>query len=354
MQMPGPRRPQRPARWLADACDDVFDRQALHFGTTAVAADAGGAGVDHIADTRNGERCLGDVRGDDDAAPGSTLRSGSLEDPVLFGRRQSGVEREHLGVAKFEIGQRVGGIADLAFAATENEDVAGRLVVEFEHGVADSLGLAQHPAPSLSSRAVPDLDGEGSARDLDDRGVVEVFGESLSVDRGRRDDDLEVGTFGKQLFEVAEQEVDVEAALVGFVDDDHRVGREQSVVLHLGQQHPVGHQLDGGALRHVVGEPHLVADELPTSVPSSWETRSAIDRAAIRLGWVWPIQPCSASPSSRHIFGSWVLFPEPVSPATITTWLSRIASRSSVFRSEIGSSGGYVTDVGEVRLTPTC
>ena len=41
-------------------------------------------------------------------------------------------------------------------------------------------------------------------------------------------------------------------------------------------------------------------------------------RAAMRRGWVWPISPATPRPASRHSFGSWVLLPEPVSPATIS------------------------------------
>ena len=36
--------------------------------------------------------------------------------------------------------------------------------------------------------------------------------------------------------------------------------------------------------------------------------------------------PRTPRPSSRQILGSWVVLPEPVSPATITTWWSRIAA----------------------------
>ena len=79
----------------------------------------------------------------------------------------------------------------------------------------------------------------------------------------------------------------------------------------------------------------------PTVVPSSAATRSAIVLAAIRRGWVWPIIfPSTPRPSSRQSFGSWVLFPEPVSPATITTWLLSIAASRSSRRPVIGSSGG--------------
>ncbi len=72
-------------------------------------------------------------------------------------------------------------------------------------------------------------------------------------------------------------------------------------------------------------------------MPSSEEIRSATDRAAIRRGWVWPI---FSRPSSRQIFGSWVVLPEPVSPATTTTWWSRMAAAISSRRSLTGSSGG--------------
>jgi hypothetical protein len=47
--------------------------------------------------------------------------------------------------------------------------------------------------------------------------------------------------------------------------------------------------------------------------------RLAVDEAAIRRGWVWPIRPFWPRPSSRQIFGSWVVLPEPVSPLTMMT-----------------------------------
>ena len=79
-------------------------------------------------------------------------------------------------------------------------------------------------------------------------------------------------------------------------------------------------------------------------MPSSSAIRSATDRAAIRRGWVCPIipppLPGRPRPSSRQIFGSWVVFPDPVSPATITTWWSRIAAAMSSRRWLTGSSGG--------------
>ena len=78
----------------------------------------------------------------------------------------------------------------------------------------------------------------------------------------------------------------------------------------------------------------------PSSVPSSSAIRSATVRAASRRGWVWPIIPATPRPRSRQILGICVVFPEPVSPATITTWWSRIAAAMSSRRAVTGRAAG--------------
>ena len=55
---------------------------------------------------------------------------------------------------------------------------------------------------------------------------------------------LEVAAAGEQLREVAEDQVDVEAALVRLVDDQRVVPAQQPVVRDLRQQDAVGHDLD--------------------------------------------------------------------------------------------------------------
>ncbi len=66
--------------------------------------------------------------------------------------------------------------------------------------------------------------------------------------------------------------------------------------------------------------------------------RSEMVRAASRRGCVCPML---SRPSSRQIFGSCVVLPDPVAPATMTTWLSRMASAISSRIRLTGSSGGY-------------
>ena len=118
------------------------------------------------------------------------------------------------------------------------------------------------PSVGQRQRPVAHLDREGAAAHLDDRRVAEVLGELPGVDRRRGDDQLEVGPLGQQLVQEAEQEVDVQRALVGLVDDDGVVAAQQPVVLDLGQQQAVGDQPHQRALAGAVVEAHGVADRL--------------------------------------------------------------------------------------------
>ena len=174
------------------------------------------------------------------------------------------------------------------------------------------------------------------------RASAKCSGEPLGVDRRRGDDDLEVRAAREQLREVAEDEVDVEAALVGLVDDQRVVAAEHPVAGQLGEQDAVGHQLDQRVLADLVGEADLPADNgrRPARCPAP--RRCGRRPCARRAGAAGCGRSCRATPrpSSRQIFGIWVVFPEPVSPATITTWWSRIAAAMSSRRALTGSAAG--------------
>jgi hypothetical protein len=90
----------------------------------------------------------------------------------------------------------------------------------------------------------------------------EVAREAFRVDGRRRDHHLQVvlSRSVDQPLEVAEQEIDVEAALMRLVDDDGVVARKQRVGLRFGEQDAVGHQLDAGRLGNLLVEADLVAD----------------------------------------------------------------------------------------------
>ena len=69
---------------------------------------------------------------------------------MLLGGREPRVERDDLGAG--QVGQLVGGVADLALAGQEHQDVAGTLGGQLVDRVADRLGLvALDGSPSSSS-----------------------------------------------------------------------------------------------------------------------------------------------------------------------------------------------------------
>ena len=186
-----------------------------------------------------------------------------VEHPVLLGGGQPGVQRQHLQ-AGLPV-QRVGGVPDLPFAAEEDEDVAGPVGAQLGDRVQDALDLVLRflvRVVGVGQRPVPHLDRVGAPGHLDDRcpELLEVLGETFRVDRGRGNDDLEIRAAWEQALEVAEDEVDVEAALVRLVDDERVVAEQLPVAGHLGEQDAVRHHLDQRAVAGGVGEPDLVAD----------------------------------------------------------------------------------------------
>ena len=237
---------------------DRLDGKPLHLGAAVVPGDAGRARIDHADDPRHRERRLGHVGRQHDPAAGVRR-----EHAVLLGGRQAGVQREELHAGEVEARQRVGGVADVALAGQEHEQVAGPLAHQLPDGVDDGLGLVAVVALVLADRPVADLHRVRASGHLHHRRVAEVRREARGVDGGRGDDHLQIGPLRQQLAEVAEEEVDVEAALVGLVDDQHLVGAEVAVALDLGEQDAVGHHLDEGVLADAVVEADGEADRIP-------------------------------------------------------------------------------------------
>ena len=230
-----------------------FDRQPLHLQPVAVPGDARGTRIDHVPDPGYRQRGLRHVGRQHDAPAG--VRG---EDPVLLHCGQSGEQRQDLGTRSHPAGERVGGVPDLPLAGQEHQDVARPFSAQLVDRRADRLDLVG----LLVRRPVPQLHRVCPTGHLDDRRVVEVMGEPLDVDGRGGDHDLEIRPAGQQPPEVPEDEVDVQAALVRLVDDQRVVPAQQPVLCDLGEQDPVGHQLDPGLPADPGGEPDLVPDDL--------------------------------------------------------------------------------------------
>jgi hypothetical protein len=169
----------------------------------------------------------------------------------------------------------VSAVSRISRSPDRNQHVAPPLPGQLRHRLRDGLLHGLVPLAgvlALHGRAVADLHRVGAPRDLDHRGRVsgpirEVPGEAPRVDGSGGDDDLEIRPTRQELSEITQQEVDVEAPLVGLVHDQGVVFQEQPVPLDLGQQDAVGHQLDAGLRAHPVVEADLVAHERPGLAP---------------------------------------------------------------------------------------
>ncbi len=195
----------------------------------------------------------------------------TVKNAVLLGRAQAGKQWQHLGVAKHRLmaqmfAQVIRRLTNLALARQKNQDVTGvvRVAPQLVHTVGN--GVVQVVVTRLLKRSVTLLHREHAARHHDDRCWsfcrFKVIGKTLRINRGGRHHDLQVGPARQDLAQVAQQEVDVQAAFVRLVDDEGVVGQQQRIGLRLGQQDAVGHQLDRGVLGQTVLKAHLEADHL--------------------------------------------------------------------------------------------
>ena len=154
--------PAAPGTLVRRGLADRLDQQLLDLVAVAVALDARGAGVDDELDARHGQRGLGHVGGQHDAARGVRL-----EHTVLFLLAQAGEQRHHFDPRRVVLAQVVGGFADLALAGQEHEHVAAAFTPEFVHRVGDRV--VQIVFAALFERPPALFDREQTPRDHDHR-----------------------------------------------------------------------------------------------------------------------------------------------------------------------------------------
>ncbi len=77
----------------------------------------------------------------------------------------------------------------------------------------------------------------------------------------RSNNQFQIRPSWQNLLEVAQQKIDIQRALMRFVDNDCVVILQQRIMVYLGQQDAVGHQFDTGVGRYFVIETYFVADQ---------------------------------------------------------------------------------------------
>src|SRR5712691_5552890 len=240
---------------------NVLHAQLLDLAPVAVALDARKTGIHHVANPRHGERGLGDVGREHDAPAGVRL-----ENALLLLGREPREQGQDLRMRRVVFSQRLRSLPDLALAREEHEDVALTLARQLFRRVADRLVEIVVVVFRLDW-VVADFYRIEPPGNLDNGGrfsvELEVLREPLGIDGCRGDDELEIRPPREQLLHIAEQEVDVEAALVRIVEDECVVLPQFAVALRFREQDAVGHDLDVATRADSVGEADLVADGAP-------------------------------------------------------------------------------------------
>jgi hypothetical protein len=217
------------------------------------ACDAGEPRVDDRGDPFDGERRLGDVGREHDAA----ARRGA-ERALLRVQRQVAVERHDVAAVRSgERRDRLGGAPDLGRARQEDEHVP-RLVEEPGERGCDAGGEGPRSGRRL---VVLDLDREGAALGGEDGRVAEGARERVGLERRRHDDQAEVRTH--RVLEVAhggERDVALEVALVELVEDDDPHVLEERVDDQLAAENALGHEPEPRRRPAALLETHAVAD----------------------------------------------------------------------------------------------
>ena len=145
------------------------------------------------------------------------------------------------------------------------------------------------------------------------------MGHGLGLERGGHDDDFEIGA-ARLLQSLGQGQGDVaqEIALVKFIEDDHGDAVKAGVVLEPAQENALGDKTDAGAEAGAVVEADLVADlgaERAVALPghaggdgAGGDAAGLEDDDAVAAGSARRGRPGS----SRSIWGTWVVLPEPV------------------------------------------
>jgi hypothetical protein len=246
------------------------------------------------------------------------------------------------GLVRQVLAQVVGRFADLALAGQEDQDVARR-APRHSSSTASAMASFRSRSRGFSSNGRQRCStGTGAARHHDHRAparrrpkcfakrsasmVAEV---TMTSGRAARQD----------LAQVAQQEVDVQAALVRLVDDDRVVGRSSGSVCVSASRMPSVISLteapgSAGREAHLVAH-HLAQRRVQLLGDALGHAETGGDAARLGVADQAPCPGCPAAPrppapSASAILGSCVVLPEPVSPQTMTTWCFAHGARDLV------------------------
>ena len=184
------------------------------------------------------------------------------EHQILVTRRQAGVQGQDFRARQILAAQCLAQLPNIPLPGNEHQQVLPACPVQFGHRLEHPVDHVPAAAGILVQWAIANLHRIGAPGHGKDGRAVEMVGKALRIDGGRGDDEFQVGPARQQALEVTQQEIDVEAALVGLVDDQGVVSPQHPVPGQLGQQDAVRHDLDERIGAQLLGKSYLIAGYL--------------------------------------------------------------------------------------------
>ena len=183
---------------------------------------------------------------------------------MLLARTQSSEKRNHLGLRAQSTFDQIRTFPNIPLTRQENEHIPDTRLEEealtLTGSRIDEIGVGRIRRSLFTpGRAVLHIHRKGAPGHLNDGRIVERLGESHRIDGGRGNDHLQVRALSQKVLQVPQQEIDVQRALMGFIDDDGFVFGKGRIPLHLGQKHAIGHQLNDRVRPRSIIEADLTA-----------------------------------------------------------------------------------------------
>jgi hypothetical protein len=222
------------------------------------------ARVEHHPDALDGQAGLGQIRGQDQTPPSTTVRA---QRSILLRRRQRAMQRQDLEVRPRNSGQGLTCPFDLRRTGQEGQDVARllhqRLTRRRDQGV--------HRISVRGALGIADLDRKGPTLGMQDRGVAQELCNGFGLQGRRHDQETQIGSQTAHAVQrQREPQIRVQTALMELVEDHQPDPVQCRIALQTSRQDALGDDLDPGARTEATLEADLIADPFPQGLAESF------------------------------------------------------------------------------------
>ena len=244
---------------------DRLQQQRADAALRIVTGHPGDAAVNDMADAVDGDAGLRDVGGDDHFA--QRVRS---KRAVLFLRFQFAMQRDagH-ALPRSQPAQGIQRAIDLAAPRHEDEDVAGRLVME---DALDGLRRLHRDRSLVGELQIAHFHGITLPLGNEDRTLIQIRRHRLRIQRGRHHHHRQIRPVCLlQMFHQRQRDIAEQVPLVELIEDHCPDVLQCAIILKPSQQNALRDKANASPHARVVIKPNLIPDlsaELPLTFPS--------------------------------------------------------------------------------------